>query len=134
VSGHEVVNPDGLAEAVGFAHAVVAAPGRTVYLGGQTAHDRDGVVVGLTLVEQFDKAAENVVTVLRAAGAEPEHLVSMIIYCTDVAAYRASVRELGPVWRNHFGRHYPAVALLGVTELVDPDAVVELVGTAVIPA
>ena len=134
VSGHEVVNPAGLAKAVGFAHAVVAAPGRTVYLGGQTAHDADGVVVGVTLVEQFDQAAGNVVTALRAAGSAPEHLVSLVIYCTDVAAYRASVRELGPVWRRHFGRHYPAVALLGVTELVDPAAVVELIGTAVIPA
>lgn len=134
MTGHEVFNPEGLAAPRGFAHAVVAAPGRTVYLGGQTAHDTAGVVVGVTLVEQFDKAAGNVVVALRAAGSAPEHLVSLVIYCTDVAAYRASVRELGPVWRKHFGRHFPAVALLGVTELVDPAAVVELVGTAVIPA
>ena len=73
-------------------------------------------------------------TALAAAGAAPSDLVSLIIYTTVVPEYRASLRELGPVWRKHFGRHYPAVALLGVAALFDDDAKVELVGTAVIPA
>jgi enamine deaminase RidA (YjgF/YER057c/UK114 family) len=131
---HEIVTAPGLAEPVGFAHAVVAAPGRTVYLGGQTAQGRDGAIVGNTLVEQFDVAAGNVVTALAAAGGTPDHLVSLVIYCTAVAEYRQSLRELGPVWRKHFGRHYPAVALLGVAELFDEAAKIELLGTAVIPA
>ncbi|MCP2260696.1 Enamine deaminase RidA, house cleaning of reactive enamine intermediates, YjgF/YER057c/UK114 family [Streptoalloteichus tenebrarius] len=130
---HRVVNPDDLARPVGFAHAVVAAPGTTVHLGGQTAQGPDGAVLGSTVVEQFDVAAGNVVRALAAAGARPEHLVSLLIYVTDVAEYRAALRDLGPVYRRHFGRHYPAVALLGVAELFDPDARVELVGTAVIP-
>jgi enamine deaminase RidA (YjgF/YER057c/UK114 family) len=128
---HRIVNASGLAAPVGFAHAVVA--GQTVYLGGQTAQGPDGAIVGDTLVAQFDVAAGNVVTALAAAGAAPEHLVSLVIYTTDMAAYRASLEELGPVWRKHFGRHYPAVALLGVTTLFDDDAKVELIGTAVIP-
>jgi enamine deaminase RidA (YjgF/YER057c/UK114 family) len=130
---HEVVTAPGLAEPVGFAHAVVAAPGRTVYLGGQTAQGRDGAIVGSTLAEQFDVAAGNVVTALAAAGGTPDHLVSLVIYCTAVAEYRRSLKELGPLWRKHFGRHYPAVALLGVAELFDEDAKIELLGTAVIP-
>ncbi|SHG61759.1 RidA family protein [Streptoalloteichus hindustanus] len=130
---HRIVNPDDLAEPSGFAHAVVAAPGTTVHLGGQTAQGRDGAIVGDTVVEQFDVAAGNVVRALAAAGARPDHLVSLIIYVTDVAEYRATLRELGPVYRRHFGRHYPAVALLGVAALFDPAARVELVGTAVIP-
>ena len=131
---NRIVNAPGLAEPVGFAHAVVAGPGDTVHLGGQTAQSRDGAIVGSTMVEQFDVAAGNVVTALAAAGAQPHQLVSLIIYTTDVAEYRASLSELGPVWRKHFGRHYPAVALLGVAALFDDDAKVELVGTAVIPA
>jgi enamine deaminase RidA (YjgF/YER057c/UK114 family) len=131
---NRIVNAPGLAEPVGFAHAVVAGPGDTVHLGGQTAQGRDGAIVGSTMVEQFDVAAGNVVTALAAAGAQPHQLVSLIIYTTDVAEYRASLGELGPVWRKHFGRHYPAVALLGVAALFDDDAKVELVGTAVIPA
>ena len=130
---NRIVNAPGLAEPVGFAHAVVAGPGDTVYLGGQTAQGRDGAIIGTTMAEQFDVAAGNVVTALSAAGAQPHQLVSLVIYTTDVAEYRASLHELGPVWRKHFGRHYPAVALLGVAALFDDDAKVELVGTAVIP-
>lgn len=131
---HQVVVAPGLAAPVGFAHAVVAAPGRTVHLGGQTAQGPDGAIRGATMVEQFDVAAANLVTALRAAGGHPGHLVSLIIYVTDVPAYRASLRELGGAYRTHLGRHYPAVALLGVAELFDAEAKIELVGTAVIPA
>ena len=134
MSPHEIVTAAGLAEPVGFAHAVVATPGRTVYLGGQTAQGPDGAIVGSTIVEQFDVAAGNVATALAAAGSAPDQLVSLIIYTTSVAAYRSALRELGPLWRKHFGRHYPAVALLGVAALFDDAAKVELVGTAVIPA
>lgn len=130
---HEIVTAPGLAAPVGFAHAVIAAPGRTVYLGGQTAQDRDGSIVGTGMTEQFDTAAGNVVAALEAAGGFPGHLVSLVIYVTDVGAYKAALPELGPLWRKHFGRHYPAVALLGVTELFDAEALIELIGTAVIP-
>jgi enamine deaminase RidA (YjgF/YER057c/UK114 family) len=129
---HRIVAVPGLAEPVGFAHAVVAAPGRTVYLGGQTAQNPDGAIVGDTMAEQFDVAAGNVVKALTAAGARPEQLVAITIYTTDVAGYRAALPELGPVWRRHFGRHYPAIALIGVAALFDDAAKLELVATAVI--
>jgi enamine deaminase RidA (YjgF/YER057c/UK114 family) len=131
---HRIVNPPGMSRAVGFAHAVVAAAGRTVYLGGQTAHGADGELRGGTVAEQFDAAADNVVTALAACGAEPAHLVSLHIYTTDVAGYREALGELGVIYRRHFGRHYPATALFGVRELFDPAAVVELVCVAVAPA
>lgn len=133
MSPHEIVTAPGLAEPVGFAHAVVAAPGRTVYLGGQTAQGIDGAIVGESIVEQFDVAAGNVVTALAAAGGTPDHLVSLVVYTTVVPEYRSALKELGPLWRKHFGRHYPAVALLGVAALFDDDAKIELVGTAVVP-
>jgi enamine deaminase RidA (YjgF/YER057c/UK114 family) len=133
VSGHRIVNPPELSPPVGFAHAVVASSGRTVYLGGQTAQGQDGAIVGRTILEQFDVAAGNVVTALAAAGGRPEHVVSLTIYVVDMAAYRAALPGLGSVYRKHFGRHYPAMALLGVAELFDPVALLELLGTAVIP-
>ncbi|MGH3433272.1 MAG: RidA family protein [Thermocrispum sp.] len=133
VTPHRVVTAPELPEPIGFAHAVVAAAGTTVHLGGQTAQGPDGSIVGASLIEQFDVAAGNVVAALRAAGGRPEHLVSLLIYVTDMQRYRLSLRELAPVYRKHFGRHYPAVALLGVVELFDADAQVELVGTAVVP-
>lgn len=130
---HRIVTAPGLAEPSGYAHAVVPITGTTVYLGGQTALGPDGGIVGDDLVEQFDVAAGNVVAALQAAGGRPEHLVSLLIYVTDMARYRLSLRELAPVYRNHFGRHYPAIALIGVAELFDAEAQVELVATAVVP-
>lgn len=130
---HEIVDPEALAAPVGFSHAVVAAPGRTVYLGGQAGLDRDGKIVGPGMVEQFRQAAGNIVTALAAAGGRPQHIVSMQIYVTDVAAYRDARRDIGAAYREQFGRHYPATALLGVAELFEPDVKVELVCIAVIP-
>jgi len=118
-----IVNPPELPEPSGYAHAVVA--GGAVYLGGQIGE-------GATVVEQFDSAAAKVVTALRAAGGEPDHLVSLVVYTTEIAEYRASTTELGEVWRRHFGRRYPAMALVGVAALFDPAARVELMGVAVI--
>jgi enamine deaminase RidA (YjgF/YER057c/UK114 family) len=132
-SPHRIVTAEGLAPPVGFAHAVVAAPGRTVYLGGQAAQGPDGVVTGTTVDEQFDVAAGNLVTALRAAGGEPEHLVSLQVFTTSAAAYRAALSELGATYRRHFGRHYVATALFEVAGLFDPAARVELLGIAVIP-
>jgi enamine deaminase RidA (YjgF/YER057c/UK114 family) len=129
---HQIVNAPELAAPVGYAHAVVAAPGRTVYLGGQTALGPDGAIQGDTIVEQFDVAAGNVAAALRAAGGKPEDLVSLQVFVTDIAAYKSALRELGEVYRRHFGRHYPAIALLGTTGLWDAEAMIELVGVAVV--
>jgi len=132
-SEHEIVTSRELADPVGYAHAVIAASGRTVHLGGQTAQAPDGTIFGTTMVEQFDLAARNLVAALHAAGGQPDDLVSIQVYVTDLPAYRAALRELGSVWRTHFGRRYPAMAVVGVTGLFDPNALVELVGVAVIP-
>jgi enamine deaminase RidA (YjgF/YER057c/UK114 family) len=130
---HHIVSVAGLASPVGYAHAVVAAPGRVVYLGGQTAQRSDGTIHGDTITDQFEVAARNLVTALEAAGGRPDHLVSVQIFVTDLAAYRTSLPSLGIAWRRHLGRHYPAMAVIGVNELFDPAATVELVGVAVIP-
>lgn len=129
---HRNVNPDGLLPPVGFSHATVATPGRTIYLGGQTGHHADGHL-DADLVAQFTQAVDNLVVVLDAAGARPDHLVSVAIYTTAVATYRSSAKELGAVWKARLGRHFPAMALFGVSELYDPAALVEIVTTAVVP-
>lgn len=126
----KIVNPPQLMAPRGFSHAVASGP--TVYLGGTTAHDANGRLPGPRLLEQFDGALANLVVTLSAAGARPEHVAWLQVFVTDVAEYRNITRKLGPVWGRHFGRHYPAMGLFGVTELADPDAVVELMGIAVI--
>lgn len=117
--------------ALGFSHAVIAQAGRTVYLAGQTAQRVDGTVVAGTMAEQFDVAAGNVVKALEAAGAHPQDLVSMQIFVTDVGEYQRLSKEIGEAYRRHFGRHYPAMALLEVSRLFDPTARVELMCIAV---
>lgn len=128
---HRIVNPEELPAPVGYAHAVVAAPGRLVFVGGQVGEGPDGVPEGFA--EQMDLACGAVVTALRAAGAEPQHLVSLQIFTTDVEGYDRDSKEIGRAYRRHFGRHYPAMALLGVTRLFEPAAKIELAATAVIP-
>lgn len=129
---HEHVNPPSLLAPVGFSHAVVAAPGRTVFLGGMTGHHGDGSIDD-DLLTQFQQALRNLVVVLDAVGARAEDLTSMQVYVTDADAYRALGRELGAAWREVLGRHYPAMALFEVVGLYDPAAQVELLPTAVIP-
>jgi enamine deaminase RidA (YjgF/YER057c/UK114 family) len=130
---HDLLNPGELAPPVGFSHAVVAAPGRTVYIGGQAGHDPDGKLPAGGLVEHFDWACAGVVAALAAAGARPVDLVQVHIYTKDANEYRARLEDLGAVWRRHFGTHYPAVSLFGVSGFFDPNARVEVTAVAVVP-
>lgn len=130
---HRAVNSPDLAPAVGFSHAVVAARGRLVFLGGQIGSLPDGSMAGTTLLVQFDRALLNVRTALDSVGARPEHLVQLQIYCLDAAAYRSQLHDLGVAYRSVLGPHYPATALFAVAGLFVPAALVELVGTAVLP-
>jgi enamine deaminase RidA (YjgF/YER057c/UK114 family) len=126
VSGHRIVNSPDLGEPSGFSHAVISS-GATVHLAGQIGD-------GATIVEQFDSAAERLVVALKAAGGKPEDLVSLQVFVTDVPAYKEARSAIGRVWQAHFGRHYPAMGLFGVNELFEPEALVELMGVAVLPA
>jgi enamine deaminase RidA (YjgF/YER057c/UK114 family) len=130
---HEIITAPELGVPVGYAHAVIPAPGRMVFLGGQTALLPDGTISGTTLPEQFAVAADNVVTALRAAGGQPQDVCSMQIFVTDPADYKRHLRELGRLWQERFGRRYPATGLFGVTRLFDDEALIELMAIAVVP-
>ena len=119
----ELINPPELPTPSGFSHAVKA--GQAVYLAGQ-------IGAGETVQEQFDSATASLLAALRAAGGAPHDLVSLQVFVTDVDEYRAAMGDLGEVWRRHFGRHYPAMGLFGVTRLFEPEAKLELMGVAVI--
>jgi enamine deaminase RidA (YjgF/YER057c/UK114 family) len=132
-SPHELLAPQSMSPAVGFAHAVVPVAGRTVHVAGQVAADAQGVVQGATFAAQYDLALGNVVAAVQAAGGAPEHIVSLTVYTTDMPAYRADLRGVGRAHRRHLGTHFPAMAMLGVTELFDPVAMVEIIAVAVVP-
>jgi enamine deaminase RidA (YjgF/YER057c/UK114 family) len=129
----ERVNPPELGTPRGFSHAVVAPPGRIVFLAGQTALDAEGRIVGDGVVEQFERALGNLLTALRAAGGEPEHLATLTVYAVDLADYRAHAKEIGAVWKRLVGSQYPALAGIGVARLWDDEALVEVQGIAALP-
>ncbi|HCT75740.1 MAG TPA: enamine deaminase RidA [Micromonosporaceae bacterium] len=129
----ERINPSTLAKPSGFSHAVLASGSRLVFLAGQTALDRSGHIAGATVVEQFELALDNLLTALRAAGGQPQHLASLTIYVLDLEGYRAQAAAIGQIWRRLAGSHYPALAGVGVARLWDAEALVEVQGIAVLP-
>ena len=132
MSRHHLFDPDGMAPAVGFSYGAVSAGGKLLHIAGLTGHLSDGSIAD-DLVEQFARACESVARVINEAGGDPSDLVSMTIYTTDIDGYRSRLGAIGEAYRAVFGRHYPPMALFGVGELFDPNALVELVCVAVVP-
>jgi len=130
---HSVLQPAGWAKPVGYANGVAAARGRLVFVGGQIGWNRQGRFETDDLVGQVRQTLQNVVDVLAAAGAGPQHLTSMTWYLTDMQEYLASLKQIGPVYRAFAGRYYPAMAAVQVAALIDPRAKVEIQATAVVP-
>jgi NAD(P)-dependent dehydrogenase (short-subunit alcohol dehydrogenase family)/enamine deaminase RidA (YjgF/YER057c/UK114 family) len=128
-----IINPEELGAPRGWNNGMLAqAGGRTLFIAGQTARDGSGRVPAADFVSQFDRALSNVLAVLRQAGGEPGDIGRFTIYVTDMAQYRASLKPLGEVYRRRMGTHFPAMALVEVKSLVDPQAVVEIEATAVL--
>ena len=125
------VNPASLPTPSGYSHGTLS--GNTLHLGGQTALDAQMQIVPGGIVEQFRQAFSNVLATLAEAGGIPEDLVSITIYLTDIPDYQAHGREIGRAWRELAGPVYPAMAGIGTTALWQPDALIEIVGVAVIP-
>lgn len=114
----------------GYANGVVTEGGRTLYVAGQIGWTPEGLFAAKDLVGQFDQALANVVAVVEAAGGKATDLVKMTVYVTDLDAYRDNLRAVGAVWRARLGKHFPAMALLGVAGLVEREALVEIEAVA----
>lgn len=129
----EVVHPDGWAKAVGYANGVVAR-GRLVFVAGQVGWDpTTATFASDDFAAQTRQALANVATVLRAAGAEPRHLVRLTWFVTSRAEYAAARLAIGAAYRDTLGPHYPAMSLVVVGGLLEERARVEIEATAVIP-
>ena len=127
----ELINPDTLMPPVGFAHACVLNTGRSLHLAGQVAADKSGVIQHRNdLVGQFDLTLQNFKTCMDAAGARMEHVVKLNYYVLDVQDYLARRKELGPVYRKYFGKHFPAMTLVEVKGLYNDGALIEIDGVA----
>jgi len=131
----KLINPEALGAPSGYSNGLlVEGDGRLLFIAGQIAWDNNESIVSDDFVEQFDKALANVITVVRAAGGEPDKIVRLVIYITDKIEYRERTREVGERYRKHMGKHFPAMVLVQVLGLLDDRAKVEIEGMAVIPA
>jgi enamine deaminase RidA (YjgF/YER057c/UK114 family) len=125
------VNPPALPAPSGYSHGTLS--GNTLHLGGQTALDAEMRIVRGGIVEQFRQAFGNVLTTLAEVGGQPQDLVSLTIFLTDIPDYQAHGREIGRVWRELAGSSYPSMAGIGTTALWQPEALIEIMGVAVVP-
>ncbi|WP_291826628.1 RidA family protein [Bosea sp. (in: a-proteobacteria)] len=122
--------PEGWPLPRGYANGMVA-DGRVLVTGGLVGWDENGVFAQ-GFLPQLERTFLNIKAVVEAGGGRIEDIVRMTWYVTDIEAYRASLKELGPVYRGVLGRHFPAMAVVQVVSLVEPEALVEIEATAVI--
>jgi enamine deaminase RidA (YjgF/YER057c/UK114 family) len=126
------VNPPTLAKPVGFSHGFEAQGGKTLYMAGQVATDKVGTVVGKgDLVAQFRQVCENLKALVLARGGQMNDIVKLTVYVLSKADYKAKGKDIGLVYREYFGRHFPAMTLVEVKGLYDDDCAIEIEGVAV---
>ncbi len=131
---YEIINPEDLGAPKGWNNGMLAPRnGRLLFVAGQGASDDTGAVEAADFVTQFTRALRRAIRVVEEAGGRVEHIGRFTIFVSDMDAYRSSLRPLGEAYRELMGSHYPAMALVEVSRLVDDNAVVEIETTAVIP-
>ena len=131
----EFVQPEGWDKPSGYSNGfAVEGPARWLSVAGQVSWDAQCRLVGPDdFVAQFRQALSNVVAIVRAAGGEPHHVQEMTVYVIDKDAYIAGLREVGAAWREIMGRHYPAMALVQVADLLEEGALLEIQARAALP-
>ena len=130
----EVLLPQGWAPPIGYANGIAVVPGRIVFIAGQVGWDAEQRFHSADIAPQFEQALANVLAVLAEAGGRAEHICRITAFCCDKPAYLAARAQLGAIWKRHMGRHYPAMSMIFVSDLLDNPGKIELEVTAVVPA
>ena len=132
---YQTVLPEGWPRPRGFSHAVVARGATQVRIAGQigVVRGEPGVAADADMGVQWGRALANLVTVLRAAGGQPEHLIMLRAYVTDIGEFNRAGAAVGKAWGETLGKQFPAMTLVQVTALIDPAAKVEIEGEALLP-
>jgi enamine deaminase RidA (YjgF/YER057c/UK114 family) len=117
----------------GYSHGIIAE-GRVLFVSGQIGWDKDARIVSPDFATQFLQALDNVIGIVREAGGGTEHIAKLLAFVTDLDKYREARQAIGEGWRARLGRHYPAMSLVKVSGLLEPGALVEIEGMAVLPA
>ena len=129
-----VIHDPSLAPPRGYSNGLLMPPGPLLFVAGQIGWDADSKLAGPSMEEQFAQALRNVLAVVSAAGGAAEHIARLTIYVTDKSRYLAATGAIGAHYRQLMGRHFPAMALVQVADLLEEGALVEIEATAVLPA
>lgn len=132
MSDKRVISPLTFPRARGYSNGIVAE-GRTLFISGQIAWDGEARIVSEDFATQFLQALDNVITVVREAGGGGEHITKLLVFVTDLDKYRAACPAIGEGWRTRLGKYYPAMSLVKVAGLLEPKAMVEIEGVAMLP-
>ena len=128
----KVLQPQGWPQPVGYSNGI-AAQGTLVFVAGQVGWNSKQQFDSVELAQQFEQALKNLLAVLAEAGGRAEHICRITAYCCDKPGYLAARNDLGRIWRRHMGRHYPAMSMIFVSDLLDSPGKIELEATAVLP-
>lgn len=127
------INPASLGPPRGYSNGVIAeAAGRLLFIAGQIGWNEQQKIVSADLVEQFDRALANLISVVDHAGGSPDRIVRLVIYVTEKNEYKNRMIEIGERYRERMGKHFPAMTLVEVKSLLDDEAKVEIEGIAVL--
>lgn len=129
----QILQPKNWKPPRGYANGVLAE-GRLVFIAGQIGWTEDAMLVGSDFIDQVERALMNIVAVLAEAGGKPHHLTRLTWFVTDKRAYVKRQKEIGDIYRRVIGRHYPAMSLIVVADLLEDGAKVEIEATAVLPS
>jgi enamine deaminase RidA (YjgF/YER057c/UK114 family) len=129
----KLIEPPHFPKPRGYTNGILCTPGRTLHVAGQVAFDKDARIVSPDFATQFLSALDNVIDVVRAAGGGTEHIVKLLAFVTDLDKYRAAQKTIGEGWRARMGAYWPAMSLVKVAGLIEPGALVEIEGIAILP-
>lgn len=129
----EAINPSTWVKPRGYNNGMLASGnGSILFIAGQIGWDKDANLVSEQFSAQFDQALSNVVEIAKAAGGQAENIGKLTIYVTDKQEYISEIKTVGASYRKHMGKHFPAMALVEVKALLEPNAKVEIEAMAVI--
>lgn len=131
-SPHKVLQPEGWARPIGYANGMEAR-GKTIFVGGQIGWNGQCKFEAKDLPAQVRQTLENIIAILREGGARPEHVTTMTWYVLDRKEYSSALKEIGAAYKATMGRHFPAMAVVQVSGLIEDEALVEIQATAVVP-
>ena len=130
---HTNILPEGWPQPKGYSNGILTAKGRTLFLAGQVGWTSEEKFASEKLTPQFEQALKNIVAIVEKAGGKPTDICKMTCFCKDRDQYLASRRDLGAIWKNIMGRHYPCMSMIFVVDLLDHPALIEIEAMAVIP-